>query len=420
MDVSKLSVATPSETETFRDAGIKSVLKAQAASPEQIARAINALEARLADIAGMATILRVDFDDENTIYIDGGARRIVDPQPAHGRIAVHPDEFRRIVTGIQDVRHAMLLNLARVGGDIPSVTRFCDQLGGRVGHSSIAEDAVLPVATTDREQARRDLAQFGYCLVKDALSPEQLARLRARLVEQAAAEAEAGVATFDGLKGSNNPPNQKVWALQNKGAEFLELLKNPLIEEFAAELLGPYFTISHYLANIAGPGGEPQFLHQDQVGIQPLMDDFPVGLNMLWFLDDVCEANGGTRVCPASHLTHNAPDNPFVSDGTVAAEGPAGTALLFDSRLWHGTGANTTDKKRHAIISYFYRNWMRPQINPFATVRPEIAATFDDQLKILHGYRCTNAHGGRERQIEGEMISLDPQLLGREMHLASH
>lgn len=413
--VSEKTNEVSEKTLEFRDAGLDSVFKSEAATPEQINQALDELRVRLPAIWGLDAVLRVDFDDDNAIYIDGRAGGLVEPCDASARLAVHPDEFRRIIKGVQNVRHAMLLTLARVAGDISAITRFCDRLAGHTRPNLVWDRASLPKPTTDHDQARQDLAKFGYCLIKDALSPEEVAALKTRLIDQAAAETDAGVATFDGLEGSDNPPTQKVWALQNKGQTFLDLLRNPIVEEFSTEVLGPYFTISHYLANIIGPGGEAQFLHQDQVGIRPLIMDFPVGLNMLWFLDDVTAKNGGTRVVPGSHQSHMGPENPFVSDETVAAEGPAGTVLLFDSRLWHGGGANSTTKKRYAIISYFYRDWMRQQINPWVTVHPDVFATFDEYLKILHGGRCTNAHGGREHQIEGEMVSIDPDKLIREM-----
>ena len=55
----------------------------------------------------------------------------------------------------------------------------------------------LPRPTTDLAQAERDLDDWGYCILADALSPEQLARVRTRLVEQAEAEAAAGLGRFD-------------------------------------------------------------------------------------------------------------------------------------------------------------------------------------------------------------------------------
>lgn len=142
-------------------------------------------------------------------------------------------------------------------------------------------------------------------------------------------------------------------------------------------------------------------------------------MNILWFLDDVTEANGGTRVFPGSHLVDVGPDDVFLSDGMIAAEGPAGTALVFDTRLWHGTGANRTDKKRHVLISLFYLAWMRPQFNPFTSIHPSAEAKFDERLRILFGHRCTSTLGGCEDQIEGELNNYDPDTLVGEIKPAA-
>ncbi len=36
---------------------------------------------------------------------------------------------------------------------------------------------------------------------------------------------------------------------------------------------------------------------------------------------------------------------------------------MFDGRLWHGTGANRTTRKRHLLLGYFCRPWIRPHEN---------------------------------------------------------
>jgi ectoine hydroxylase-related dioxygenase (phytanoyl-CoA dioxygenase family) len=72
---------------------------------------------------------------------------------------------------------------------------------------------------------------------------------------------------------------------------------------------------------------------------------------------------------------------------TIAATGPAGSALIFDGRLWHGTGKNVTDENRHAILSYHCRPWVRQQENPFLTLAPEVVAAFSDELRARTGYK---------------------------------
>lgn len=43
----------------------------------------------------------------------------------------------------------------------------------------------LPTVTSDPEQSARDLDDWGYCFVADALDPVRLAAVRCRLIEQA-------------------------------------------------------------------------------------------------------------------------------------------------------------------------------------------------------------------------------------------
>ena len=54
----------------------------------------------------------------------------------------------------------------------------------------------LPTWTRDAGTMKRDIDEHGYCLVKEALTPEQLAEAQKRLSEQAEAERKADVAFF--------------------------------------------------------------------------------------------------------------------------------------------------------------------------------------------------------------------------------
>jgi ribosomal silencing factor RsfS len=102
----------------------------------------------------------------------------------------------------------------------------------------------LPKPTTSLDLAKANLDEFGYCLIADALSAEQVSALRKRLVEQATAEKQHGLAFEDGGSQQNwgdfrNPDgslrpeaftatgggvNQRVWMLVNKGQVFIDLL----------------------------------------------------------------------------------------------------------------------------------------------------------------------------------------------------
>jgi ectoine hydroxylase-related dioxygenase (phytanoyl-CoA dioxygenase family) len=240
-----------------------------------------------------------------------------------------------------------------------------------------AIDLVKP--STDVNQARRDLDERGYCVIPGVLARSQIAALKARLLEQAQGEDARGVATHD---GGPSRPNQRIWMLLNKGRVFRDLMLHPIIAETMGHLLGPDFMLSSFTANIARPGGEPMALHTDQ-GYVGFWTPKPVVANIAWMLDDFTDANGGTRLVPASHLNAEAtprsssyvpgqPANMPTQEDTIGAEGPAGSILCFDGRIWHGTGANRSEGPRHALLSYHCRPFIRQQENFVLGLDPAI------------------------------------------------
>ncbi|THD80879.1 MAG: phytanoyl-CoA dioxygenase family protein [Phenylobacterium sp.] len=239
----------------------------------------------------------------------------------------------------------------------------------------------LAAPTPDLDEARRQLDALGYCVVPNVLSAAEVAALKARLVEQAEGERARGVAFRD---GGPSQPNQRIWMLLNKGRVFRDLMLHPIVGALMGHLLGPDFLVSSFTANIAHPGGEPMVLHTDQ-GYVGFWTPSPVVANIAWMLDDFTEANGGTRLVPASHLNSAAtprssayapaePANMPTLEDTIGAEGKAGSILCFDGRIWHGTGANRTDEPRHALLSYHCRPYIRQQENMVLGLDPAVRA----------------------------------------------
>ncbi|MGD9701560.1 MAG: phytanoyl-CoA dioxygenase family protein [Acidimicrobiia bacterium] len=254
----------------------------------------------------------------------------------------------------------------------------------------------LPQPTDDLEQARRDVDRWGYCLVAGALPPEQLQRIRARLVEQAAAEERLGVATFDSGYHPSKPEgagmNQRVNGLVNKGEEFHEVALNPRIAGLLEYLLGPRFLLTSFTANITAPGCELQMLHQDQGYVNWPQPKYPIVTQVIWMLDDVTEHNGGTHVVPGSHLWEHPLTDPDTQ--TAILEAPAGTAAIVEGRCWHGAGANQSDRHRHVLLSNYCRAWVRQQENPFLGLAPEVEASLSKDMRRLLGFKTWGTLGG--------------------------
>jgi ectoine hydroxylase-related dioxygenase (phytanoyl-CoA dioxygenase family)/putative sterol carrier protein len=361
---------------------------------DQIADAITTALGVRGPFAGS---VEIRIDDKRAVCVAAGVSKTAAGEcEADARVYVAPRELLRLVRDDLEPRQAVLFGqIKMIEGDAKFAVALFDHLAGRSYKPRTDSDRPLPAPTTDWAKAKEDLAVHGYALVKDALSPEQLKAVRERVVEQAAGELDAGCAVI-------GEATHRIWNLINKGRVFHDLLLHPVFEYFVPEYLGEHALMPSFSANIALPGNTSSIMHYDQISLHHKIG-FPIGLNFLFFLDDVSDANGGTRLMPGSHREPIMPADPYDVSGTVAAAGPAGTVLLLDSRVWHSVGHNTTDKPRHVIVLNFQRSYIRSQENYFLSLLPEVEATLDERVRVMLGFRCTGSLGAVEGPIEGKM-----------------
>jgi ectoine hydroxylase-related dioxygenase (phytanoyl-CoA dioxygenase family) len=259
--------------------------------------------------------------------------------------------------------------------------------------------AGLPEPTKDLRRLRADLHRWGYCLVEDALSPERCAEMHERVVEQAAGERAAGIAYLA-------PNFQMVWTLVNKGAVFPKAVEldpewvqgGRVIERLLDEALGRSWYAYSFVGTIAYPGCHPQALHQDQAAMHPFQTlEAPVLVNTMYVLQDVDDRNGGTLIVPGSHRTiasaGNAKPVPATFPPAINLEAPAGTALVFDGRILHGTGANRSDRWRYVVTQASVRSWYRQQENWMLAIRPEVLEAASPLLLQRLGFQAGPGYG---------------------------
>ena len=79
------------------------------------------------------------------------------------------------------------------------------------------KDLPFPRPTKDIEQLRHDLYDWGFCLIEDGMSQEQVVRMRERVEEQAAGERASGMAYV-------SDSFQIMWSLVNKGRVFEQII----------------------------------------------------------------------------------------------------------------------------------------------------------------------------------------------------
>jgi len=221
------------------------------------------------------------------------------------------------------------------------------------------------------------LDKDGYALVEDVLSPEEVAATRADLL-RVLEETPLGRNDFEGHK------TRRIYALFAKTRHFDGPATNPLLLGVLDKVLGHY-QLSAPTGIQIGPGEVAQVLHHDD-SIYPLpVPHGEVVVNTMWPLDDFTEANGATRIIPGSHRWEPV-RRPEPGQETVAAEMKAGSVLFYTGSVWHGGGANQTDKPRLGVILEYVVSWLRPQENHILSVPRETVATLPERLQELLGY----------------------------------
>ncbi len=125
------------------------------------------------------------------------------------------------------------------------------------------------------------------------------------------------------------------------------------------------------------PSQGHQALHADWGSAVP-PGDYQI-CNSIWMLDDFTEENGATRIVPGSHRWGRLPkadmaDPRLPHPDEILVLGTAGTAVIFNSHLWHGGTQNRTDQPRRALHSAYVLRGQKQQTVFHDYLRP---ATYD-------------------------------------------
>jgi ectoine hydroxylase-related dioxygenase (phytanoyl-CoA dioxygenase family) len=269
-------------------------------------------------------------------------------------------------------------------------------------------DVDLPRPAKDIRRLREDLDKWGYCLIEEALSADQLAAMKRRVMDQALGEQQAGLACWMGsapAPGEPLPRVQFLHSLINKSRQFVQCVEHdpegvqagPVIEQLLNETMGPDFLMSSFVAIITRPFNNPQGLHQDQA-IAPFQDPVaPFTVNTMFILDDTGPHNGGTLVVPGSHRLVSATGSGGAIQSplppAINLTAPAGTVMIFEGRLLHGTGVNRSNATRAILVMNAVKPFMRQQEVHLLSAAPDILRNGSPKLLYRLGARPTGLGG---------------------------
>ncbi len=221
------------------------------------------------------------------------------------------------------------------------------------------------------------IKEDGFALIEGLIDAERAAEIRQELTDVLEKTPE-GRNAFEGFS------TRRIYALFAKTRAFDDLATHPLVLGVLEGVLGESFQLSAPVGIEIGPGEKAQVLHTDD-GIYPIARPHDeLVLNTMWALDDFTEANGATRIVPGSHKWVD--QRPDESTETVMAEMEAGSVLFFAGSVFHGGGANNTDRPRFGTILEYVVGWLRPQENHILAVPKDIVRDLPERLQELLGY----------------------------------
>lgn len=217
----------------------------------------------------------------------------------------------------------------------------------------------------------------GFVVIEDAVTPEQLARLRqvfAGWVEESRRHADDygetldGRARFDLEPGhtAERPALRRVQSPEEVSDVYADIMRHARTVDLVAELIGPAIRFHHGKVNSKLPGAATKVKFHQDFPFQPMTNDDVI--TALLFVDEVTAENGPLEVVPGSHkgplyshwhggvFTGTVADD-VVADNkgrTVMCTGKAGAVCLMHSSLLHGSAPNLSDKPRTLYIATYY------------------------------------------------------------------
>lgn len=234
----------------------------------------------------------------------------------------------------------------------------------------------------------QELEDQGYTIVENALTEDQLERVRAAINRLGGGAIRAAADTgFTGRRLGNLFARDEVFRELTMSAQMRYLIEQQLGAEY---LLTSNSSIDLQPGEVHGP------LHTDELLYNSVVPwpHPPLVCNTVWAIDDFTEANGATLILPGSHreqfkagaITDMGQLSPNLPDGVIQLVMPKGSMLVLSGSVWHTGGSNVSDASRLALVWNFCAGWIRPEHNNTLVLPIEEVRQLPVELQVMLGF----------------------------------
>ena len=239
------------------------------------------------------------------------------------------------------------------------------------------------------DQQRITFETNGFLTIENALSADELARIRT-----AADRVEQTWRADPALPGIRGKSLEEVIAPMNYDDTLLNMLWHPKVFPIVREIVGDDVSMvdnSYYITPPHTPKTHADWHHD--VGMGGVFHPFSVMMvKVFYLLSDVNANSGGTAMVPGSHRLPLDFRFPTVADpkqmpNAYQMTGKAGTAYLFNGRVYHCAVNNESDFARKVLIFNYGHLWMKvwPQYEPSQRLIADAITSNDPVRKQLLG-----------------------------------
>ena len=262
--------------------------------------------------------------------------------------------------------------------------------------TSTAEVPSKPAAELIDYETREERAQMlerdGFAFFRAVLSPEQVQELRG------CSDRIQTIATprwdFIDPEGSGIKTIQNAF---NRDPLYLDFLDKPGVIELVEDALGEDCHLIQMTQWNTGKREEQKMhtdwkpiLLPDDVAIDPRVKIPALIMTAHFYLDDMYEALGPTRVVPGSHRAGIRPERDQdrwndAQEQSILCK--AGDVIVFRSDVWHRGGANRTEQVRYLLQVHYANRWIAQRFPPFLSFQfdPEILSKATPRQRRLLG-----------------------------------